>query len=54
MPHFLGLRTDALLCNCRRPLPLLGFEIPWAGGSTPSDSVTNLSISHRPAGPGGV
>jgi hypothetical protein len=28
--------------------------IPWAGGSTASDSVTNLSICYRPAGPGGV
>jgi hypothetical protein len=52
--HFLGLRTDTLLSNCWRLLPVIPFVISGEGASPPSDKVTNLSISHRPAGPGGV
>jgi hypothetical protein len=52
--YLLGLRAGALLSDWRRPLPLVGFTASWIRASTPSDSVTNRSISHRPAGSGGV
>jgi hypothetical protein len=52
--HFLDLRGDALLGDCRRPLPVIGPAISWVGASTPSDRVASRPISQRPAGPGGV
>jgi hypothetical protein len=54
MLHLLRLRADTLFCGRRCPLRVIGFVISWIGASTSSDSVTNRSISHRPAGPGGV
>ena len=54
MLHLLRLPADTLLCGRRCPLRLIGLVISWTGGSTSSHSVTNRSISHRPAGPGGV
>lgn len=53
MIHILGLRGDALFRDGRCFLPLIGSVVPGIGAATPSDSVTNRSISHRPAGPGG-
>src|SRR4030088_1019037 len=54
MLHLLDLRGEALFRDRRRPLPVIGLAISLKGASAPSDSVTNRSISHRPAGPGGV
>jgi hypothetical protein len=53
MIRLLGLRVTALFRDGRRRLPSIGWVVSEIGVATPSDSVTNRSISHRPAGPGG-
>jgi hypothetical protein len=52
--HFFLPRAGPLFCDWRRPLLLVCLTPLVMGASFASDSIVNRSISHRPAGPGGV